>query len=146
MKTKILFTGLAIVLLSAFGFAQKIEQGKVPSAIVSNFEKDHPRAKDIEWERDGDNYKVEFEIGDSKQDHISWYNSEGNLIKHKMEISYNQLPVKVAAKLESDFADFKTDDIYKIDEGGKTKYKVELKNGKEELKVVFDENGNLLKK
>lgn len=146
MKTKILMTGIAIALFNVIGFAQKIEQGNVPSAIVNTFQKDHPRATDIEWERDRENYKVDFEIGDSKQDHVAWYSKDGDLIKHKMEITYNQLPVKVAAKLESDFTDFKTDDIYKIDEGGKTKYKIELKKGKEEQKVIFDENGNLLKK
>jgi hypothetical protein len=127
-------------------FGQDIPQSQVPSVIVNNFQQTFPKAFDVEWKLKGDTYKVEFEIGPLGTDHDVWYDKIGKMVRHKEEISKNNLPQKVLAKLNSDFSGYRTDDIDKITEGNKVVYKIELKSWSKEWKVVFDNEGNILSK
>lgn len=145
MKTNVLLSGLAFLLLGSVGFSQKLERGQVPANVLSSFESKHAEVKDVEWEKDGANFKVEFEHKNSDNDHVIWYGADGKIVKHKAEISLTELPAKISEKLKADYKDYKTDELYKIEDGTSVKYKVKLKGASEEIKVLFDENGNVLK-
>lgn len=127
-------------------YAQDIPQSQVPSVIVNSFQKAFPKAYDIEWEMEGENYKVEFETGLRGNDHKAWYNKAGKLIRHKEEISVRSLPQKVSGKIKNDFPGYRLDDVSKISENGKVVYQLEVKKLKEEWKVVYDSEGNQLSK
>lgn len=146
MKKTILIVSFAFTCFANTAFGQDIPQSQVPSVIVNNFQQTFPKAFDVEWELKGDNYKVEFETDLLGTDHEAWYDKTGKLVRHKEEISKNDLPQKVLAKISSDFSGYRTDDIEKITEGDKTIYKLELKSFTEEWKVAFDSEGNVLSK
>lgn len=145
MKTKIILSLLVSILFAGFGYAQKLEAKDVPSKISEKFTSENPKATDVEWNKDGELFKVEFEIGDGDKDHHIWYNASGNKVKHKEEIAKADLPQRIQVKLDGEYTNFKVDDIYKITEGNKISYKVELKEGKNEKKIVFDADANVLK-
>lgn len=146
MKKALLIGSLAMLALVNTSFGQDIMQSQVPSLVVNNFQQSFLKASDIEWEMDGELYKVEFETGLLGSDHSAWYDKTGKLTKHKEEISKSDLPQKVLAKISADFNSYSVDDVKKITEGAKVYYKLELDSFTEDWKVAFDAEGNVLSK
>lgn len=146
MKSTFLIGSFVLALFANTAVAQDLHKSQVPSLVVNSFQKTFPKAYDVEWELDGENYKVEFETGLLGVDHDAWYNKTGALIRHKEEISKSELPRKVLAKINSDFSGYRIDDVKKITESGKVTYTLELKTITEEWKVAFDKEGTILSK
>lgn len=146
MKKIFLMGSLVLALFANTASAQDLHQSQVPSLVLNSFQKAFPKATDVEWELDGQNYKAEFETGLLGTDHDVWYSKTGTLIRHKEEISKNKLPQKVLAKINRDFNGYRADDVKKITEGGKTTYTLELKSFTKEWKVALDSEGTLLSK
>jgi hypothetical protein len=145
MKKVILVASFAFACIANTAFGQDIPQNQVPSVIVNKFQNTFPKAYDVEWEMDGENYKVEFETGFGT-DHELWFNKTSKLIRHKEAISKSNLPQKVLNKINTVFRDYRVEDVKKITEANKVTYKLELKTITEEWKVVFDSNGTILSK
>ena len=146
MKKLFFISSLALVLFTNKAIAQDVRQNQVPSMIVNNFQKSFPKAFDVEWEIEGENYKVEFETGLLGKHHDAWYNKKGKLIRYKKEIAKSELPQKVQAKINSDYKMYRLKDVEQITQGNNTIYKVELKSLSQDWKVVFDTKGNVLSK
>ena len=144
MKKIILALTTGLLLFVGNVMAQDIPQSQVPSVILNKFKSDFPKAKDIEWELQSEMYNVEFEIGRSV-DHEIWYDKSGNLIKHKEDISKNDLPSTVSAVLQKDFKGYKIDDVEKLTEGSAVTYKMELNSMNKDWDIVMDANGKILK-
>lgn len=126
--------------------AQDLTQHQVPSVIVNKFNKQFPKAADIEWEMDGSLYNVEFEIG-WNTDHEIGYDTEGNIVKHKEEISKSELPKAVQNGIKTNFSGYAIDDLERITDNGKVFYKMELNSlMKEDWDVVMDADGTVLSK
>lgn len=143
MKKQITLIATALTLFSAATFAQDIHHSQVPSVVANNFKKEFPKASDIEWEMDGENYNVEFETGWGT-DHEIWYDASGKMIKHVEEIASKDLPAPVSSKIKSDFSELRIDGAKKITEGSDVSYSVELENFTEEWKVIFSSAGEIL--
>ncbi len=146
MKQVFLTGSFTLALFANIATAQDLPQSQVPSSVVNSFQESFPTAFDVEWELDGENYKVEFETGILGKDHDAWYDKTGRLIRHKEEISKDELPQKVLARINSDFSGYRIDDVKKITEGNTTTYTLELKSATQEWKVAFDSEGNVLRK
>lgn len=123
--------------------AQDLRTNEVPANLQSTFTKSFTNVKDVEWEKKGDVYKVEFEI--NRMDHDIWYDAQGNVIKSKIEISESELPSAVASAVKTKYADYKIDSVEVLEEGGKKTYKVEIEKGwTKERKLVLDVSGEIL--
>lgn len=145
MNNSFIFS-VALFLSTSTMFGQDLSQSQVPSVVVNKFQQAFPKAFDVEWEKKGELYKVEFETGLSGIDHDAWYDNTGKLVKHQQAITKSELPQKVKAAIDSNFSGYRADDVKKITEGKNTIYKVELKSLSEEWKVVFDSNGKVVSK
>ncbi|MGQ3012159.1 MAG: PepSY-like domain-containing protein [Flavobacteriales bacterium] len=122
---KNLFVALLIAVpFAATSCAQDIPQHNVPSVILNAFSTSYPNAADIEWEKKGNTYNVEFEV--NAIDHEIWYNTEGKMLKHKTEIPLSDVPAAVTDMLKKDFSEYAIDDIDLLEENGKTFYVVDL--------------------
>lgn len=137
MKKKMLSALMLLCTLS--GFAQDIPAREVPSVVMNVFNQKFPKAADVEWERKGELYKVEFEI--SRKDHSLWINESGNVVKHKEDIRSADLPAAVKTVIAKDYKGYRIDDVEKLQNGKGTFYKVELKKGSEDVDVFFDQQG-----
>lgn len=146
MKTGFLIGAFALLWTATDTFGQDIPQSQVPSLVVNSFQQTFARAFDVEWEMDGDLYKVEFEAGLPAMEHEVWYDKTGKSVRHDEEISGSDLPQKILTKVSTDFSGCRIDDAKKITEGTKSVYMMELKSMTEEWNVVFDAEGNLLSK
>jgi hypothetical protein len=134
----------SLLLVSATALAQDIPQSQVPSVVLNHFKKAFPKAYDIEWEIKNKQYCAAFETKLSK-DHKACYNTSGELLKHTEDISARVLPGSVRSAVKNNFSGYRIDDVKKITTGSTVQYSVELKSIKEELKVYFDDKGNILK-
>jgi len=66
--------------------------------------------------------------------------------KEGMEVAAADLPAPIQDKLKgSDYSGWTVDKAKTKMKDGKTCYAVELKNGSEKKKIVFDESGNVIK-
>lgn len=126
--------------------AQDIAQSELPSLVGNSFQKNFPKASDVEWKMENALYKVEFETGLFGTDHHAWFDQTGKLVQHKEEITKSELPAAVRSTLGKAFSGYRADDIDKVTTGTKVTYKMELKAFTEEWKVVFDTAGNILSK
>lgn len=123
--------------------AQDLRTNEVPANLQSTFTKSFTNVKDVEWEKKGDVYKVEFEI--NRMDHDIWYDAQGNVIKSKIEISESELPSAVVSAIKTKYADYKIDSVEVLEEAGKKTYKVEIEKGwTKERKLVLDASGEIL--
>ncbi|WP_035479783.1 PepSY domain-containing protein [Gelidibacter mesophilus] len=123
--------------------AQDLKMNEVPSNLQTIFTKSYSNVTDVEWEKKGENFKVEFEI--NKMDHDIWYNAQGDVIKSKIEISESALPSAVASTIKAKYPDYKIDEIEVREEGGKTTYEIEIdKSWSDERKLIVDASGKIL--
>jgi len=138
---------LNLVLIALFATtivtAQDLKQSEVPGTLLANFQKEHPKATDVEWEKEMDNYKVEFD--QDNYEHEIWYSASGAMVKMEQDITETMLPQAVAATINSKYSGYKIDDCEKLTENNKTTYKVELEKGTDEKDVIFNEAGNVEK-
>ncbi|WP_026955063.1 PepSY-like domain-containing protein [Algoriphagus vanfongensis] len=144
MKKQILLVAtLTIVGLTQ---AQDLLTQQVPSVILNQFQTEYPKASDIDWEIKGDLYQVEFETG-WNVDHEIWYNAEGKILKHKEDISEDDLPKAVKDKIKADFKGYSLDDLERITDKGTIVYKLELNAlTKQDFDLVIDAKGMILSK
>lgn len=142
-----LFLGLMSFVFSVgLSFGQNLSQHEVPSVIVNRFQQEFPKAKDIDWERKGDYYEVEFEMDWPSKDHELWYDVDGNIIRHKQEISKSDLPKAISLILKKDYKWHWIKDVKKIQNKNEITYLVEVKSISEEWDLIFDETGKVLQK
>lgn len=146
MKTTVSIAVLAFLFSTTMSLAQDIPQNQVPSLVLNSFQQSYSKAFDLEWELDGDKYKVEFELGLPGTDHEIWYDQNGKLLRHKEEISKGDLPKAVQKKLKIGYSSYRIDDVKKITEGTVATYTLEVKNLSEEWKLALDTEGNELSK
>lgn len=123
--------------------AQDLKLADVPSNLQSTFKSSYNNAKDIEWEKKGDHFKVEFEI--DRMEHDIWYDGEGKILKSKIEISKSKLPSAVATAVKGKYADYKIDSVEVFEQEGNKTYKVEIEKGwLKERKMILDASGKII--
>lgn len=127
------------VLLSTCSFAQKNQEKSVPAVVGTAFENQFKNAEDVEWEKEGNNYEVEFEIGEVEQSVL--YDATGNLLETEIEIKVSELPNGVAEYVKSNYKG-KIKEASKITDAiGTETYEVEVKRND----IIFDANGKYIK-
>lgn len=134
---------LAVVLFATgTAMAQDLNRAEVPSILNDAFNKEYPKATDVEWEKELDNYKVEFDL--KRQDHEVWYNASGTVLKKEIEITEGELPQVIRDVIKSKYAGYRVDDVEVIWQNNATTYEVELEKGQDEKHVIFDSNAKVL--
>ncbi|MBA6154476.1 PepSY domain-containing protein [Gelidibacter maritimus] len=123
--------------------AQDLKTDEVPTNLQTIFSNSYSNVADVEWEKKGDHYKVEFEV--NSLEHDIWYDADGNVAKSKVEILESELPSAVASAVKTKYADYKVDSVEVHEEGGKTTYEVEIEKGwTKERKLIVDASGKIL--
>lgn len=131
-----------LLLVTTIGHAQDINVSDVPSAVRNAFSQESTNATDVEWERDMENYKVEFEV--NRMDHEIWFDAAGKIIKKEKDITEAELPQVVKNTITSKYNGYRIDDIEMTWLNNTTRFEVELEKGREELKVTFDDKGMVI--
>ena len=128
------FTGVVV--------AQDMNATDVPASVKNAFSKEYAQATDVEWEKDMENYKVEFDL--NKMENEVWYSGSGAVVKKEQDITEAELPQTVRDAVKSGYADYTLDDIEKVWQNNATIYELELEKGNEDIHLIFDANGKLI--
>lgn len=123
--------------------AQEINAAQVPASIIKAFEAKYPGATDVDWKKQGTQFKTSFDMGNT--DHEAYYSSSGKLVSHSRDIKEAELPAAVRASVKKNFPNHKIDDPERIETNGVVTYKVEL-DGKPDMKAIFSSSGKVLSK
>ena len=145
MKRTIVLLGAAL-LLACSASAQKLKSAQVPAAVVAGFNQHFTQAKEVKWEKEGEQYEAEFEQG--KTEWSALLSAGGQLLETETELPVGQLPVPVRATLASRYKGCKITEAAKIVAAGTgvITYEAEIvKNGKKQ-DVLFDAQGQEVKK
>lgn len=139
---------LSIILLFVMNvvWGQDLHSSQIPEKILYDFKQSFPDAKDVSWERKGDLYEVEFEIGFWNNDRKLWYDAKGKKVGYREDIPKKKLPEAVMNAIQKNYKYYWIKDVEKYVSEGKTTYQVELKSFTHEWKIVFDISGEELSK
>lgn len=132
--------GLAGLLGSLSVAAQDLSPDRVPSVVVNEFQKQFPKATDVDWEMDEGAYQVEFEI--DRLDHEVWFDQAGRILRHKEEISTRSVPEAVKSAIRDRYRGYRIVEADKLTRGDNSVYKLEIKRLWKDMDVVVDEKGN----
>lgn len=133
----------AALIATASVFAQDVQESEVPSVILNTFKKEFPKASDVEWERKGELYNVDFEIG-FFSDYEAWFDASGKMIKYSEEISESDLPQAIKEAIKNQFDGYRIDDVEKITENNTETFLVEIEKGNDEKHLAFSKDGKLV--
>lgn len=130
---------LAAVASVSFANAQKVSEKEVPVVVKSAFQKSHPNAKELKWEKEKANYEVGFE--ERETDYSALIDASGKILETEVEIKINELPANAKAYVAQHYPGQKIKEAAKItDNKGVVTYEAEVK-GKD---LIFDNTGKLL--
>src|SRR5690554_4697190 len=92
--------------------AQDLRNNQVPSLILNSFKSEFPKASDIDWEREGSNFEVEFEVG--RRDHKALFNDQGQLIRHEQELRVRNLPEHIRREILKTHRGYRISEVDKL--------------------------------
>lgn len=131
---------IAASLMTGSTFAQKLQDKDIPPSVKSAFNKAHPDAKEVRWEKEGDHFEAEFEQGKTEQSVV--INARGHILETETEIAVSELPQKAKDYISANYKGRTIKEAAKIvDDKGLVSYEAEIK-GKD---LIFDAAGTFLK-
>ncbi|HEA29396.1 MAG TPA: hypothetical protein ENH91_05295 [Leeuwenhoekiella sp.] len=134
---------LVALIVTATVSAQDLVIDQVPTTLNTNFQKAYPSATDVEWEMEGGNYKVEFDM--DKMDNEIWYSKDGNIVRTEMEMTEKDLPAAVKKTAQSKYPKYDIDEVEMTEENGQKTYEVELEKWfQKDRKLIIAEDGTFI--
>lgn len=138
-------TLIACCLVFGYANAQEVKEADVPAAAKEAFAKKYPGVKAEEWEKEGNDYEVEFHL--DKIESSATFEANGTFKELEQEIKTSELPKAAIDYCASKFAGYKLAEAEKItDANGNISFEAEMEKDKEHFDVLFDDKGNFLKK
>jgi len=142
MKQRLTLAFVALLALTTQ--AQKLTDDKVPAAAKQALLKRFPEAKQVAWEKEGDQaYEAKFMIGTNKQS--ANFDANGNWLSTETNLKKTDIPAAVQASITKNFAGYKADDPEKVESPEGISYEMELKKENQKLEVVFLPDGTVKK-
>ena len=134
-----------LLIFSVSVLAQQKNDIKVPDNVTMAFQKAHPKATDVSWDKEGMNYEANYKEDNNKFSVV--INNEGNILETESEVDVSALPSGVVSYINNNYKGYTLSGAAKIvDSKGNIKYEAELKNAKGSKDVMFDKDGNPLRK
>ena len=122
---------------------------KVSEAVTSAFSKKFPGAQSVKWgeEKEGDaaaDFEAEFKLNGKEMS--ANFNSKGEWLETEITVVKSDLPANVLKTVESQFAGYKLGDMASVETPKMKAFEISLAKGKEEIEVVIDLQGKVIKK
>lgn len=132
---------IAIVAV-AFMSCELYDDGLPPKAARTEFRSMYSGARDVEWDREGTNWEVSYEI--DRVEYESLFDASGKWLMTKKEVSYANVPDVIRTYLStSEYGTYRLDDntvdFYQTPDGNF--YRFELDDNGRDLDVDVTESG-----
>ena len=144
---KIILSLFAVLLLATQLPAQELAAKDVPVAVVSSLKAKFPDAGDVKWKKNkSGKYEADFKLSGKKAE--AKFLADGKWDASERRVDASQLPAAASDYLKKNFAAYEIDWVkWQEDvDAAKNRYEVQVKKGKAETELVFDEKGKFLKK
>jgi len=142
MKKKLISLCVAAALVIGVNAQEKVNDKDVPQSIQATFKSQYPSASGAQWKMKDGKYKVHFQSDGTKQ--MASFDQSGTLVSKGSLISESELPSAISSAVKSSYANRSINEVYKMDKNGSVNYVVKL-NGSPETKVVYSEDGQVIK-
>lgn len=139
---KIIFFAFASLLMSLTS-CEKNENA--PQKVKDTFTQKFPNATDVEWEKESDTeWEAEFEL--NGKDYSSNFMQDGTWVETEYEVSKTNIPQAVKDAINANFEGYEIEEAESVETKDGKAYELAIERGEEELEVVIDVQGNILKK
>lgn len=133
---------IALLLISFTAFAQ---QTKVPQTAKDSFSKLYPKATEVKWDKENNDYEASFKLNSKDMSVI--FDSNGKALETETAIEVSMLPKGVEKYVMGNFKDYKITGAAKIVKAnGEELYEAEVTKGKDKKDLFFDASGKPEKK
>lgn len=138
MKTLLVLLTLIVFFVNTQ--AQSIPAKDVPTTVMMNYTKSHPKATNVKWSKDGNAFQTDYtENGKAKS---ATYDSAGSLLENEKNITSAALPAAATQYIEQHYKGKKIQEASRTLNGtGIITYEAQV-NG---IRLIFDVNGKYLK-
>ena len=149
MKTGKIMLFLTVVASLVAMSCDLYDDGIPAKAVRREFRSMYPEARDVEWEREGKNWSVSFEIGKrpNEVDYDALYDVNGNWIMTETDVLLVDVPeaIKNFISASSEYGSFPYADrdaeFYQTPAGDF--YRIELNNNGREIEVDVSTDGKI---
>ncbi len=114
---------------------------QIPNEVNLAFRTQFPNAVDVEYNKIGTQYKVDFEI--DLTDYEAIFNEDGTMVKYKYDILTAEVPQTILTTIDADYGNRVIDDSEILNIGDMTYYQIELDNFPTDDRIVFNEDGTV---
>jgi hypothetical protein len=140
---QIIILGFIIISFTVVDCNRELPEKRVPSLVQNAFRTKFTDAKDVEWEKNGRLYVVEFEKGAADEDHTVLFDTLGTIVKYKYELATSGLPSPVMNVINTQYQGYEISEVENLEQGGVKYYQVELEKGIKKQHLVFSADGVL---
>lgn len=143
MKKLILGVGMVVVAMTTIAFTSE-NKDKVPQVVKNAFAKKFPTAKKVEWEKENETeWEAEFKM--NNVEYSANFLANGTWQETEHEMKTNDVTQNILSSLKSNFPGYEIEEaeISETTEG--IFYELEIEKGKDELEVMIDSKGQVLK-
>ena len=105
--------------------SQDIATSKVPAVVVNTLKAQYPNAARVDWEKVGAYYEADFNTEANTEVTVQ-IDANGKMLMQKIDIGWNDLGDAIKTVLQSQYKNFKVDEVEKIEKEGIFYYQVEL--------------------
>lgn len=135
----------AVLFIGTTIFAIPAKKNKTPNAVVEEFMKKFPEAKNVVWEKEKSEYEASFVLAGVKTS--ANFTAEGEWKETERTISVSDLPKEVKDGIQSTYPNATIIDAAKIETPEKgIQYEADIKSAKKKIEVLFDAEGKEVKK
>lgn len=140
MKAKNLV--IALLLISFTAFAQ---QTNIPKAAKDSFSKLYPKATEVKWNKENQDYEASFKLEGKNMSVI--FDKNGKIMETETAIEISQLPKGIEKYVMDNYKGYKITGAAKIvKSNGEELFEAEITKGKDKKDLFFDKNGKPEKK
>jgi len=130
---------LMLLATPLIGCDNDVASSEIPSVVENTFESHFPYAMDVEWEKKGDDFEVDFEV--EKTDYSARIDPAGTMLGYKYEIAHEAIPASILAFLNTEYSNKKWDDPEILVQDKNSYYQIEIDGFLNDKKIVLDSEG-----
>lgn len=123
MKTNILaLLMIAMLFLTAAGCSKHKNSENVPQAVIIEFDKEHQKASNVNWEPAGGGFQATFKDGDIEK--VAIYTSAGKAKQVQYVVQEKEVPVMVVTNIKKKYPKVQIEQITYMEAAGRKPYYV----------------------
>ena len=145
MKRRMIAVLFALTFVFVSLSCQAYDDGLPPKAARNEFKAMYSNVRDVEWDREGVNWSVSYEI--DRVEYESLYTSDGRWLMTQKEVSYSNVPQEIKAYLasSSEYGSLRLDDntVEYFQTPSGNFYRFELESNGRDIEVDVSEDGTV---